>query len=417
MLTLVSQDSRDTQEIASSLDELARRGALQTIESALAEEVSAYLSKFKDERDEAGRKLVVRNGRGRSRRVTTGAGTFEISAPRVNDRRPDKKFESTVLPPYLRRSANVESLLPLLYLKGLSSNNFKDALVGLLGDGVSGLSASSISNLKKQWESEFSAWQKQPIKDEIVYVWADGVNVKVRLGEDKKNCLLVVLGATADGRKGLLAVEPGYRESNESWDFVLRSLKDRGMNQPLLAIADGALGFWASIRDVYPETQKMRCWVHKIANVLDKLPKKLQPKAKELLHEIMNAETEANARDGLKTFTTSFEAKFDKATKCLEKDFDEMLTHFHFPAHHWKHIRTSNPIESIFSTVKLRTKSCKGAGNKTMAAVMAYNLMREAEKTWRRLSSPQDFKLLSEGASYKDGIVITIEPHLEAAAG
>lgn len=251
----------------------------------------------------------------------------------------------------------MENLLPALYLKGLSGNEFQVALVHILGEGATGLSPASIAALKKSWEKDHEQWKFQPISEPFAYIWADGVNVKVRLGEDKKLCLLVILGVTESGEKKLLAVEPGYRESKESWAFVLRGLKKRGLNSPLLAVGDGALGFWAAIRDVYPETKEMRCWVHKIANVLDKLPKRLQLKAKELLHEMMYADTEKDANEALQVFDTAFGLKHPKSVDCLKKDWAELTTHFKFPAAHWSHIRTTNPIESIFATVKLRTRT------------------------------------------------------------
>lgn len=406
MLKLASNHQSENNEFTLSLDEIAREGAKRLLVEALDLEVAEYIQKFRMERDENGRALVVRNGKSKTRRVTTGAGTIEVQTPRVNDKRVDQKFSSNILPPYLRRSANVESLLPLLYLKGLSGNAFSDALVQILGEGASGLSASSISALKKSWKAEFEQWKFQQIKDRIAYVWADGVNVKIRLGEDKKQCLLVIIGVTEHGDKKLLAVEPGYRESEESWSLVLRDLKRRGLEAPLLAIGDGALGFWKALSNVYPTTREARCWVHKVANVLDKLPKRLQGKAKERLHAIMYAEDKSDAQAGLAAFKEDFERKYEKAVKCLEKDFDKLIVHFNFPASHWAHIRTTNPIESVFATVKLRTRVTKGAGNADIASTMAFKLLLEAEKKWRKIRSPEEVRNILNGLEYRDGILI-----------
>jgi transposase-like protein len=380
MLKVVTATHSECQEITATLDQIAREGAQRLLAEALQREVADYINNHKNKRDENGHALVVRNSKARPRKITVGSGTSEVEAPRVDDRREGRKFSSNILPPYLRKSANVESLLPVLYLKGLSGNAFQEALVNFLGEGVSGLSPASISALKKSWERDFQEWKFKKITERFVYIWADGVNVKIRLGEDKKLCLLVVLGVTEQGEKKLLAVEPGYRESTESWSFVLRDLRQRGLNCPLLAIGDGALGFWAAIRNIFPEATETRCWVHKIANVLDKLPKRLQPKAKELLHQVMYAETQVDAVEARKVFEVAFQAKYPKAVECITKDWTALTRHFNFPAHHWSHIRSTNPIESIFATVKLRTRSTKGAGNAQVAATMAFKLMIEAEK-------------------------------------
>lgn len=415
MLKVVTATNSDCQEITTTLDEIARQGAQRLLTEALQREVADYVDRHKNERDEEGHALVVRNGKAKTRKITVGSGTFEVEAPRVNDRREGRRFTSNILPPYLRKSANVESLLPVLYLKGLSGNAFQEALVNILGEGVSGLSPASISALKKSWERDFQEWKFQKITDRFVYVWADGVNVKIRLGEDKKLCLLVVLGVTEQGEKKLLAVEPGYRESTESWSFVLRDLKKRGLNCPLLVIGDGALGFWAALREIFPDATEARCWVHKIANVLDKLPKRNQPKAKELLHEMMYAETEADAVEARKVFEIAFEVKYPKAVERITKDWRELTRHFSFPAHHWSHIRSTNPIESIFATVKLRTRTTKGAGNAKVAATMAFKLMMEAQKKWRRINGVEELTRLLSGVAYKDGIVVTAESHREVA--
>jgi len=416
MLKILTPDSQETQqEFAMSLDEIARRGAQKMLAQALELEVAEYINGNKDQRDEAGRALVVRNGKANTRKVTLGAGTVEVTAPRIHDGRSEKKFTSQILPPYLRKSPNVEALLPVLYLRGLSSNDFRPALTDLLGEGASGLSASSITSLKKSWQQDFDSWNKRLIHTKYVYIWADGVNVKIRLGEDKKLCLLVIVGVTETGIKELIAVEPGYRESTESWQMLLRSLKERGLSAPLLAIGDGALGFWNALRSVFPETEEQRCWVHKIANVLDKLPKRLQPKAKELLHEMMYAECEADAYDARKKFEVAFKLKYENAVVCLEKDWSELMRYYKYPAANWAHLRTTNPIESTFATVKLRTKITKGAGSSQAACMMAFKLMQQCEKKWRRIHGFEELPRLLSGVEYRDGLVVVNDPSSQRA--
>jgi transposase-like protein len=339
---------------------------------------------------------------------------------RVDDRRDGEKFFSSILPPYLRKSPKVESLLPILYLKGLSTNDFKSSLVEFLGEGTMGLSPASIVKLKKIWEDEFDLWSKRPITKNYVYMWVDGVNVQIRLGEDKKVCLLVIIGVTESGEKDLLAVHPGYRESADSWATVLRSLVDRGFKAPMLAIGDGALGFWAALRATggFEKCEEQRCWVHKIANVLDKMPKRVQSDAKDLLHEMMKAPTEADALKARQAFEKLFDDKYPKATACLVKSWSELTTFYHYPAAHWLSLRTTNPIESSFATVKLRTKVTKGAGNKDTATAMAFKLLQECQKKWRSIrGEKQELQNLLNGLEYKDGIVIPQQPHHEAAAG
>jgi transposase-like protein len=397
MLELSSVRPSDNSHFSKSLDEIVREGAKRVLIEALQLEVQEYLDRHKDCRDESGRRMVVRNGKSEPRKVTLGAGTVEVQAPRVHDRREGHHYTSNILPPYMRRSPNVECLLPLLYLKGLSTNDFQSALVGILGEGASGLSSSSISALRKSWERDFQEWSEREIAQQYVYIWADGVNVKVRLGEDKKLCLLVIIGVNHAGQKHLLAVEPGYRESEESWSMVLRSLLRRGMQAPVLAVGDGALGFWAALRAVYPTTDEQRCWVHKIANALDKLPKRLQSNAKQLLHEMMNAETAADANAALEQYELAFGAKYEKSVECLKKDWKTLTRFFSYPALHWTHIRTTNPIESTFATVKLRTTVTKGAGSPKAAATMAFKLMQEAERRWNRIRGYEEIKNVISG--------------------
>jgi putative transposase len=321
MLKVVSNKKEVSKEIESNLDLLVRDGAKKMLMMALEMEVEEYVSRHIEIVDARGHRLVVKNGVGQTRTITVGSGSIDVRAPRVDDRRDGKKFLSSILPPYLRKSPKVESLLPLLYLKGLSTNDFKSALSEFLGDGTLGLSPASIVKLKKQWDDEYESWSRRRITKRYVYIWADGVYVSIRLGEDKRICLLVILGATEDGDKEVLAVHPGYRESAESWSVVLRSLIDRGMTAPLLAIGDGALGFWKALRSCegFEKTEEQRCWVHKIANVLDKLPKRIQGDAKKLLHEMMKANTENDAISVRQSFEKFYNDKYPKAAECSLK--------------------------------------------------------------------------------------------------
>lgn len=419
MKTVLPIKAEPRKDFELSLDEIAREGARRMLAQALSLEVEDYIEKFKDEVDEQGHRLVVRNGLGRSRSVTMGSGTVDIQAPRVDDRREGEKFCSQVLPPYLRKSPKIESLLPILYLKGLSTNDFKSTLSSMLGEGTMGLSPASIVKLKKIWDGEFDLWSKRQITKRYVYMWVDGVNVQVRLGEDKKICLLVIIGVTDKGEKDLLAVHPGYRESADSWATVFSSLTSRGLNAPKLAIGDGALGFWAALRSTagFEATEEQRCWVHKIANVLDKLPKRVQPDAKNRLHEMMKAPTEADAISARKQFEKLFDEKYPKATACLVKSWSELTTFYHYPAAHWTSLRTTNPIESSFATVKLRTKVTKGAGSKQTATTMAFKLLQECQKKWRRIRGELiHIENILNGLEYKDGIVVPRSTHHEAVA-
>ncbi|MBN21513.1 MAG: IS256 family transposase, partial [Bdellovibrionaceae bacterium] len=377
MLNLITNERGSHQSL---LDEIARKGARELLKLALEREVKDYIEKYKEEVDENGHRMVVRNGKSEPRTVVTGAGQVEVQTPRVNDKRSGEKFTSLILPPYLRKSPNIESLVPVLYLRGLSTNDFQEALVSILGEGASGFSSTSIVSLKKSWEREFESWRKRRIEDQFVYVWADGVNVKIRLGEDKKICLLVLMGVTETGEKKLISIEPGYRESAESWKILLRSLISRGFSAPLLAIADGALGFWSALEDLeeFKNTKHGRCWVHKIKNVMNCFPKRLQPQVKGLLHDMMNAEKRSNAELVKKTFVDLFHDKYPNGVKKLEKDWEKLS--IFFPAAHWQHIRTTNPIESTFATVKLRTRTTRGAGSASTAASMAFKLFEQTSK-------------------------------------
>jgi len=403
----------ENHEVAVTLDELAREGARRMIAAALEAEVDDYLVAFVDEVDADSRRLVVRNGRARERKLTVGSGTMAIRAPRVNDKRIDEagerqKFSSRILPAYARRSPKVTDVLPVLYLRGLSTGDFAPALRDLLGDDASGLSATSISRLTKQWEADHAAFRTRSLRfHRYAYLFVDGVHMSVRLGEDDRLCLLVVIGVREDGCKELLAVEDGYRESTDSWAAVFRDLTARGINAPKLVTGDGALGAWAALRDVLPTAREQKCWVHKTANVLDAMPKRLQPRAKSLLHEMAEAPTEADARAARERFRTEFDAKYPKATAKLDKDWDALTAFFDFPAEHWRHVRTTNPIESSFATVKLRTRVTKGAGSTKAALAMAYKLLDAAQERWRRFNGHELLVDVLDGVKFKDGIRVS----------
>ena len=391
------------------LDELAREGARQMLVKALEVEVAAYVEAHEQERDERGLALVVRNGKARPRKVTLGVGTIEIRAPRVNDRRVDEdggrqRFTSEILPPYMRRSPKVAEVLPILYLRGLSTGDFRPALEGLLGKEAAGLSATNITRLTAEWDEEYQLFRKSSLAEkDYVYVWVDGIHFNVRL-EDDRLCTLVMIGTRPDGTKELITVEDGYRESTESWASLLRELKRRGMRAPLVAVGDGALGFWTAVAAVWPETRHARDWCHKLGNVLDKLPKRLQPRAKALLREAMYADTREHAREAIGRFAEEYEAKYPKAVECLRADEEPLLTHFDFPAEHWKHLRTSNVIESPFATVRLRQRVTKGAGSRSKALLMAFKLLDMAQQRWRKLNGAELLPLVRAGVRFVDGV-------------
>lgn len=396
------------------LDELARAGARRMIAAALEAEIADYVDGFTEEVDEHGRRLVVRNGRAEERRVTVGSGTLALRPPRVNDKRTDpetgerQRFSSRILPRYARRSPRVSDVLPVLYLRGLSSGDFQPALKELLGEDASGLSASSISRLTEAWRQEHLSFGRRRLDFvRYAYLFCDGVHVSVRLAEDKRLCLLVIIGVREDGRKELLAVEDGYRESTDSWAEVLRDLKARGLSEPRLVTADGALGLWGALGDVFPQAREQRCWVHKIANALDALPKRVQPRAKGMLHEAMEAPSRTDANWAIDSFVAEFEPKWPKAADKLTRDREALLAFYDFPAEHWRHLRTTNPIESSFATVKLRTRVTKGAGSSAAAAAMAYKLLDSAQDRWRAFNGAELVREVLDGATFKDGEKVT----------
>lgn len=392
------------------LTELLRDGARRLLAEAIEAEVAAWIEAHAHLKDPSGKRLVVRNGYLPEREIQTGLGDVKVRQPRVHDRRPDGqaiRFTSAILPPYLRRTKSLEELIPWLYLKGVSTGDFSEALQALLGPGAPGLSATTVTRLKTSWEGEFEAWNKRSLAGKrYVYVWADGVHFNIRL-EEGRQCILVLIGATADGKKELIAVTDGYRESEQSWKELLLDVKARGLEiEPSLAIGDGALGFWKAVHQIWPTTSGQRCWVHKTVNVLDKLPKSAQPKAKAALHAIYEAETRIEAEKAFDLFVATYEAKYPKATECLSKDRETLLTFYNFPAEHWRHIRTTNPIESSFATVRLRTSKTKGSGSRVACLTMVFKLMESAAKSWRLLNGSPRLQAVILGVKFADGIEV-----------
>ena len=390
------------------LTNILRGGAQRMLAQAIDAEIAEWIETHRDVCDEAGHRQVVRNGRLPKRTILSGVGAIEVEQPRVLDRRPKDEaefFSSKILPPYLRKTKSLEDLIPWLYLKGISTGDFSEALAALVGPSAAGLSASTIVRLKSVWEEEFQQWNKRSLEGKkYVYVWADGVHFNIRLEEDRL-CILVLMGATEDGRKELIAVADGYRESEQSWKSLLLDVKARGLVvDPKLATGDGALGFWKALPQVYPSTREQRCWVHKTANVLDKLPKRLQPEAKDKIHQIWMAPTKVDADRAFDLFVATYEAKYPKATECLSKDRDVLLTFYDFPAEHWIHLRTTNPIESTFATVRLRHRRTKGNGSRLACLTMVFKLMQSAEKRWRLLNGAKLLPDVIQGVTFIDGI-------------
>lgn len=419
MLKVVADESARV-EMHVSLDEICREGARRMLAAALEAEVDAYVEAFVDEVDEHGRRLVVRNGHARPRTITTVAGAIDIQAPRVNDQRVDPasgercRFRSSIVPPWCRRSPKVTEVLPLMYLHGMSSGDFVPALEGFFGT-AAGLSASAITRLTTQWQDEHRQFCNRSLKGcDFVYVWVDGIHFNVRLDEERL-CCLVMVGVRLDGTKELVAIRDGYRESTESWADLLRDLKRRGMPAPVLAVGDGALGFWAALRDVWPETREQRDWVHKAANVLDCLPKSAQPTAKKMLAEIRDAEDKDEALKAAARFDAEFATKFPKAAAKVTGDLERLVAFYDFPAEHWIHLKTSNPIESTFATVRLRTKVTKGPGSRAAGLAMAFKLVDAAQDRWRKINGPELVALVRAGARFEKGKLIE-NPDQEAAA-
>jgi transposase-like protein len=389
------------------LGDILRQGAQKMLAQAIEAEVADWIDWHHECCDAAGRRQVVRNGHLPERTISTGVGPVTVLQPRVHDRRPAEqreKFCSAILPPYLRKTKSIEELIPWLYLKGVSTGDFSEALAALLGPNAKGLSASTVTRLKGLWEQEYQDWSKRSLTGkQYVYVWADGVYFNIRL-EGGRQCILVLMGATAEGKKELIAIQDGQRESEQSWKELLLDVQARGLTiEPKLAIGDGALGFWKAVRQTWSETQEQRCWVHKTANVLDKLPKSVQPKAKDLLHEIYLAPSRAEADKAFDLFLSTYEAKYPKAAECLAKDRAELLRFYDFPAEHWMHLRTTNVIESVFATVRLRTEKTKGSGTRVACLTMVFKLMQSASRRWRALNGSALLADVIQGVVFVDG--------------
>ncbi|MFQ5473859.1 MAG: IS256 family transposase [Dehalococcoidia bacterium] len=402
-LPLPDADPRDV------LTELLRDGARQMLTTAIEAEVAEWIASRRDLLDDDGHRLIVRNGHQPPRTIQTGIGPIEVRKPRVHDRRSAAErepFESVVLPRYMRRTQSLDVLIPYLYLRGVSTGDFNEALEAILGKSP-GLSASTVTRLVNGWQEEQREWASRSLADKnYVYVWADGVYFNIRLGDDDtaKQCILVLMGATADGKKELIAVTDGYRESKDSWLEIIRDLKRRGLTiDPKLAVGDGALGFWAAIREIWPATREQRCWVHKTANVLNKLPRSMQAKAKARLHEIWQAATRKDAHAAFDGFVEDFEAKYPKAVECLAKDRRQLLTFYDFPAEHWRHLRTTNPIESTFATIRHRHRRTKGNGNRAACLAMVFKLAQAAEQSWRKLNGHEQLTHVIHGVQFIDG--------------
>ena len=396
---------------SSVIDEIVREGARRMLAEALLAEVDAYCAQFADLREENGRRLVVRNGYHEPREVTTAAGAVAVTAPRVNDKRVDpetgkrQRFSSAILPPWARKTPQIEQVLPLLYLHGLSSGDFVPALGQFLGS-TKGLSSATITKMTETWQAEQQVFAARGLSHvDYVYVWADGIHVNVRL-EEAKLCLLVLIGVRADGRKELIALTDGYREASESWADLLRDCERRGMRAPVLAVGDGALGFWGALREVFPQTREQRCWFHKIANILAALPESAHPGAKKALAGIWNAEDKTHAQDAVKKFENSYGAKFPKAVAKITGDLNQLLAFYDFPAEHWVHLRTTNPIESTFSTVRNRSKITKGPGSRAAGIAMAYKLIEAAQSRWRAVNAPHLVALVRAGAKFENGQLV-----------
>jgi transposase-like protein len=416
MLKVVHEESESTAHVpagvgGSLLDELVRDGARAMLAAALQAEVAGYVEAHAGEVDEAGHRVVVRNGYHAPREVTTAAGAVPVRAPRVNDKRTDEetgqrmRFASAILPAWARKSPQVAEVLPLLYLHGLSSSDFGPALEQFLGSGA-GLSAATITRLTTQWQDEADGFNKRSLADtDYVYVWVDGIHLKVRLAQDKV-CLLVMIGVRADGTKELIALADGFRESSESWADLLRSAKRRGMAAPVLAVGDGALGFWKALREVFPQTTEQRCWFHVLGNVLAALPKSAYPGAKAALAEIYNAEDREHALAAAKAFADLYGAKWPKAVAKITEHLDVLLAFYDFPAEHWIHLRTTNPIESTFATVRLRQRVTKGPGSRAAGIAMAFKLMESAQHRWRAVNAPHLVALVRAGARFEKGKLV-----------
>ncbi len=396
--------------VKDSLTEFLRESAQMMLQKAINVEVQKFMQQYQEQLENQSQR-VVRNGYLPKRGIQTGIGSIEVKIPRVRDRKNAVQFSSSLVPKYMRRTVSLEVLIPLLYLKGISTNDMSETLIPLLGIDPKNVSPSVIGSLKKHWYDDYQNWQKQNFKNKkFVYWWVDGIYVQARM-EHEKTCLLVIVGADEEGRKQLIGLTDGFRESKESWRSLLLDLKNRGLEQgACLAIGDGALGFWGAVSEVYPKTEHQRCWVHKTANVLDKLPKSQQAKAKSMLHEIYHAADEKDALKALEKFNQTYQAKYEKAVVCLNKDKEKMLAFYHYPAEHWIHIRTTNPIESTFATVRHRTKRSKNCFSRETIIACVFKLCLEAEKRWRPLKGREQIDPVLKKEKFVDGVICTAEP-------
>jgi len=401
-----ADSNQENNEVKLALEEVLRVGARKMLEAMINNEVAEFIDNHRNIVDDQGHRIVVRNGYMPERELITGIGRIKVCQPRVRNRQPGYKFTSRILPPFMRRVPSVDALIPCLYLKGISTGDFSEALESILGAQAAGLSATNIVRLKETWKKEYDEWRQRDLSGKhYVYIWADGIHFNVRL-DDERSCMLVIIGATPDGHKELLAVHEGFRESKLSWLEVLRDLKQRGLKQPpALAVGDGALGFWAAAEEEFPKMRRQRCWVHKTANILDKMPKSMQGNAKQSIYDMYMAGTKNDALKAFRHFLDIYKAKFPKACDCLEKDQDDLFTFYDFPAEHWVHIRTTNPIESTFATVRLRTTRTKGCGSRIATLTMVFKLALEAEKHWRRLNKHEFIPMIMQGVKFVDGVL------------
>ena len=397
------------------LNELLRAGAKRLIHQAVEAELQELLDRYADKRTDSGQAAVVRNGYLPERELQTGIGPVTVKIPKVRSKTGEAlTFRSALVPPYVRKTKSLEAALPWLYLKGVSSGEMNEALSVLLGPEASGLSATTVSRLKQDWAQDYRQWCTQRLdKGQWVYLWVDGIYSGLR-AEESRLCALVVIGVNERGQKHFLAIEDGVRESTQSWREVLLKLKARGLGAAKLAVGDGAMGFWAALEEIYPQTVQQRCWMHKSNNVLNALPKSSQPKAKQALHEIWQAETKEKANKAFDTFISTYEAKYPKATTCLIKDRDELLAFYNFPARHWQSIRTTNPIESTFATVRHRTKRSKGCLSRDGMLHMIFKLGQCAQKRWHRLRGFDYLAKVITGVKFKDGIEVANDDQIAA---
>jgi putative transposase len=404
---VISLEKRAEDEEKPFFEQLLQEGARKLLQAAIENEITEYIQFHQDRRDEGGQRLVVRNGHLPEREIVSGVGPIKVRQPRVRHR-DGGQFSSAILPKYMRRTPSVDALIPALYLKGISTGDFSEALAAILGENASGLSATNIVRLKAGWEDDYKRWCQRDLNQKrYVYWWADGIYFNVRLDEER-SCVLVLIGATEDGNKELLAVVDGYRESAQSWRELLGQLKRMGLSSaPKLAIGDGSLGFWVALQEEYGQVAQQRCWVHKTANILDKMPKSVQGKAKQLIHEMYLAPTRKAALAAYDQFISSYQVKFPKACECLQKDKAVLFTFYDFPAQHWSHLRTTNPIESTFATVRLRTQRTKGSGSRIATLTMVFKLGLEAQKHWRRLNGAELVAKVITGVKFVDGEEVT----------